>query len=76
MFTIYEGKRYKVDGDKIVGVDITPTSIETDGRTQRKKPKLNSLLTLKEVRIKYGINRGESYLFPTPSRENSTKKRR
>lgn len=74
MFTIYEGKLYKVDGDKIVGVDITPTSVKTDGRTQRDLPKLNTLLTLNEVKIKYGINRGNSYEFPSPSRNRKVDK--
>lgn len=73
MFTIYEGKVYKVNGETMVGVDITPTSLKMVKGTEIETPSLNNILTLKEIKIKYQIVSGKSYTFPKP--EVTTKKK-
>jgi len=64
LFTIYNGKLYKVDKGSLVGVDITPSSVKEVEGTKIKMPKINTLLTLREVQIKFGVVNGNSYKFP------------
>ncbi|HZK01181.1 MAG TPA: hypothetical protein VFC79_14275 [Tissierellaceae bacterium] len=73
MFTIYDGKLYKVNGKTMVGVDITPTSLKMVKGTEIETPSLNKALTLKEVKIKYQVVSGKSYIFPKP--KSTTKKK-
>ena len=47
-----------------MGVDITPSSVKEVEGTKIKMPKINTLLTLREVRIKFGVVNGNSYKFP------------
>ena len=69
MFTIYDGKVYKVNGKTMVGVDITPTSLKMVNGTEIETPSLNKVLTLKEVKIKYQVVSGKSYTFPKPKKK-------
>ena len=69
MFTIYDGKVYKVNGKTMVGVDITPTSLKMVKGTEIETPSLNNVLTLKEVKIKYQVVSGNSYKFPIPKKK-------
>lgn len=73
MFTIYEGKVYKVNGKTMVGVDITPTSLKMVKETEIETPNLNKILTLKEVKIKYHVVNGASYIFPKPTKKKVDK---
>lgn len=73
MFTIYEGKVYKVNGKTMVGVDITPTSLKMVKGTEIDTPNLNKILTLKEVKIKYHVVNGDSYIFPKPTKKKVDK---
>ena len=73
MFTIYEGKVYKVNGKTMVGVDITPTSLKMVKGTEIDTPNLNKILTLKEVKIKYHVVNGASYIFPKPTKKKVDK---
>lgn len=73
MFTIYDGKVYKVNGKTMVGVDITPTSLKMVNGTEIKTPSLNKVLTLKEVKIKYQVVSGNSYKFPRPTKKKVDK---
>lgn len=73
MFTIYEGKVYKVNGKTMVGVDITPTSLKMVKGTEIDTPNLNKILTLKEVKIKYHVVNGGSYIFPKPTKKKVDK---
>lgn len=70
MFTIYDGKVYKVNGNKLVGVDITPTDVKEVKGEEIKSPKLTNILTLREVKIKFG---GE-YKFPVKKKAPAKKK--
>lgn len=73
MFTIYEGKVYKVNGKTMVGVDITPTSLKMVKGTEIETPSLNNVLTLREVKIKYQVLSGKSYKFPKPTKKKVDK---
>lgn len=64
MYTIHNGKLYRVNGDRLVGVDITPTDITLIEGSEIDMPQIDNLLTLKEVKTKFGISVGESYKFP------------
>lgn len=64
MYTIHNGKLYRVNGDRLVGVDITPTNITLIKGSEIDIPQITNLLTLKEVKFKFGISVGESYMFP------------
>ncbi len=64
MYTIHNGKLYRVNGDRLVGVDITPTNITLIEGSEIKTPQIDNLLTLKEVKFKFGVSIGESYMFP------------
>lgn len=64
MFTIYNGNLYQVSGNMLVGVNITPTSIKIVKGTEIPISNINTLLTLREVQIKFGVVNGESYKFP------------
>lgn len=64
MYTIHNGKLYRVNGDRLVGVDITPTDITLIEGSKIDIPQITNLLTLKEVKSKFGISVGESYKFP------------
>ncbi len=73
MFTIYDNKVYKVNGKTMVGVDITPTSLKMVKGTEIETPILNRILTLREVKIKYHVVNGGSYIFPKPTKKKVDK---
>lgn len=64
MYILQDGKLYVQDGDVLVGVNVTPTGTTKINTEKTKFGNSYSLLTPFEVRAKFNIASGESYMFP------------
>lgn len=65
MYVIKDGKVYVQDGDnKLVGVEIYPSEIVKLTDIEIEDDGENQLYTPFEIRAKFQIHDGESYIFP------------
>lgn len=69
MYIYQNGKLYAQEGDKLVGVEIHPDHILKIKGTETELAEEFEVLTPSEVRARYQIMYGNSYIFPVEKNE-------
>lgn len=64
LYIYQNGKLYTQDGDKLVGVEIYPDHVIKVEGTETELAEVYDVFTPYEVKCKWHINEGESYIFP------------